>query len=153
MVGGNGVECTDSALENVESREYERAVAATARFDGSQGPLSIRRTYEALPLHNDVVHPEGADSNDELLDRPDAVHVHTRYYRPEDDRETYFLDRHETWRLDPAVLGDAGRFRAACERHHLADLVGEYRWATDEDLRREYPRPDRDLPDDWERLS
>ena len=154
---GNGVERLESGLRDVENREYERSVAATARLDGPAGPLVVRRSYEALPLHNDVVHPEGADSNDEFLDRPDAVHVHTRYYHPnedEDGEDDYFLDRHETWRLvDPATLGDTERFHTACERHHLADLASEYRWATGEDARSERDRPEREVPDGWSRLS
>lgn len=147
--GNRGVERLASDLRDVESREYERAVAATVRLDGPAGFLAVRRTYEALPFHNDVVHREGADSNDELLDRPDAVHVHTRYYRPGERGDEYFLDRHETWRLDPATLGDPAHFRAACERHHLADLATEYAWATDEATRGERDRPDREVPDGW----
>lgn len=157
---GEEVERVESDLRDAESREYERSVAATVRLSGPAGPLVVRRTYEALPFHNDVVYPEGADSNDALLDRPDAVHVHTRYYRPDEDDEIgddegddYFLDRHETWRLDPATLGDPARFRAACERHHLADLASEYRWATDEDARGERDRPDREIPDGWSHLG
>lgn len=152
--GEQGVERLASDLRAAENREYERAVAATARLDGPAGPLVVRRTYEALPFHNDVVHPEGADSNDELLDRPDAVHVYTRYYRPGRAGDDYFLDRHETWRLDdPAILGEPERFRAACERHHLADLASEYWWATDEDARSERDRPGREVPDGWTLLG
>lgn len=151
--GEQGVERLASDLRDVENREYERAVTATARLDGPAGTLSVRRTYEALPFHNDVLDPEGADSNDEFLDRPDAVHVHTRYYRPGEDREDYVRDRHETWRLDPATLGDPTHFRAACERHHLADLAAEYRWATDEGGRSERDRPDREVPDAWSLLG
>jgi hypothetical protein len=152
--GGQGVERLASDLRDVENREYERAVAATARLDGPAGPLVVRRTYEALPFHNDVVHPEGADSNDAFLDRPDAVHVYTRYYRPDEEGDDYFLDRHETWRLDdPAILGEPAQFRTACERHHLADLAAEYWWATDESVRSERARPDREAPDGWQLLS
>lgn len=151
-----GVERLDESIQPVESREYELAVATMAHLQGPAGGLTIRRTYEALPRHNDECYRDGADSNDGLVDRPDAIHVHTRYYRPEreGETETYFLDRHETWRLDePGVLGDAERFLAACADHHLTDLSAEYRWATDEEVRSERTRPERNRPDGWRRLS
>lgn len=122
-----------------DSEEYERTAVATARVEGPDGPLWVWRRYEGLPRHNDVVAPDAVDSEDALLERPDEVHVRTKWYEADDapadgaDAEgadpgddgpdEYVRDAHETWRPDdPAVLGDPDAFRVAAWEHALATL-------------------------------
>lgn len=111
---GTDVTVADLTVERVDSDEYDYAVAVRARLDGPSGPRAVRRRYEALPRHNDVLAGDAVDSNDELTDRPDEVHVHTRYY----DGEAYRGDRHDAWRpTDASILSDEERFRDACREH------------------------------------
>lgn len=128
-----------------DSDEWERTAIATARVTGTDGPRRVWRRYEALPRHNDVVAPDAIDVEDGLVERPDEVHVHTKWYEtdepPEDDgdenraaspptsgdesdeSDEYLRDAHETWRPeDPTVLGDPDAFRAAVRDHALATL-------------------------------
>lgn len=125
-----------------DSDEWERTAIATARVEGADGPLRAWRRYEALPRHNDVVAPGEIDVEDALVERPDEVHVHTKWYETgeapadagEEDEaaapstsggepDEYVRDAHETWRPDdPAVLGDPDAFRAAARDHALATL-------------------------------
>lgn len=123
------VTLADVALEQTDSREYERAVVATATLEGPAGRVRIRREYEALPRHNDVVDRNATNVDDELVDDPDAVHVHTTL---REDGE-YRGDAHETWRPDdPAILGDPSAFRAAA-RSHLRETADDvYERATGE---------------------
>lgn len=79
----------------VASQEYELAAVATATIDGPTGEVHIQRGYEALPRHNDVVDPDAVDSNDQLVDRSDAVHVHTQFFTG-GETEEYVLDSHDT---------------------------------------------------------
>lgn len=122
QIGVNSeVTLADVALEQAESREYERVVVATATLEGPAGRVRIRRTYEALPRHNDVVDRTAANVDDELVDRPDAVHVYTTVR----ENGEYRGDSHETWRPDdPGVLADPTAFRVAC-RDHLRATAGE----------------------------
>lgn len=116
-----GATSVDVSLRPVESSEYELAVEATAQVQGSAGEELLRHRYEALPRHNDVVATGTPDANDALVDRPDAVHVHTRYY--DGETEEYEGDAHETWRPDdPTVLSDPSAFRAAVRDHVLDSL-------------------------------
>lgn len=118
----------DVGIEAVPSREYERSAVAVATVDGPAGRLRVRRRYEALPRHNDVVDRPAIDSNDEYVDRPDAVHVHTRLYAVDDG--AYVLDDHDTWTPEEvSVLGDADAFLAACRAHHVGDVGRVYRRA------------------------
>lgn len=106
-------------LEQVDSREYERALQATATLAGPDGEFTVERTYEALPRHNDVVDRTSPNVDDELVDAPDAVHVHTTI----EAGGEYRGDEHETWRPDDAgVLADPTAFRAAC-RDHLRETA------------------------------
>lgn len=117
------VTLADVDIEQVDSREYERAVAATATLGGPDGEVAIRREYEALPRHNDVVDRTAPNVDDELVDRPDAVHVHTTV---REDGE-YRGDAHETWVPDdPETLADPTAFRAACRDHLRATAADVY---------------------------
>lgn len=131
---GPDVRVVESETAPAESVEWDLSVTASARLTGPRGTLRIDRRYHGLPRHNDVVDPDAADSNDELLDGPDELYVHSKYYLVGDGRaDDYFLDRHETWRPDdPDAIADESAFLAACEAHHLADLAAEYDAAMDE---------------------
>lgn len=123
------VTLADVDIEQVDSREYDRAVVATATVTGPEDGIDVRREYEALPRHNDVVDRTDPNVDDELVDRPDEVHVHTTLA---DDGE-YAGDEHETWRPeDPSVLGDPTAFRAACREHFRATAAEVYERATRE---------------------
>ena len=112
-------------------KEYELAGEATATVDGPDGELTIRRRYEALPRHNDVVYPDGVDSNDEFVDRPDAVHVHTKCLRSTDEDEEYLLDVHDTVRPDDiSVLAGTESFLEVCRERYFADGEARYARAT-----------------------
>lgn len=134
---------TDVACTNVEitaepSREYGHAAVATATIHDCGEEFRVRRRYEGLPFHNDVVDPDAVDSNDEMIDRPDEIHVHTRVSTVDADRETYLVDQHETWRPpDSTALGDGGAFLAACREHHLAGLGRAYSLARGDRRRRD----------------
>lgn len=149
----SSVDVLESDVRGIESREYELAAVATVRLDGPFGERSIRRSYEALPRHNDTVHREGANSNDDFLDRPDAVHVHSKYYRFAGGEETYLGDRHEIWQVDLDRLVDAELFLATCEDHHHADLESEYDWLVDGREGDGRSMLTRSVPDGWTRLS
>ena len=120
--GDADVTVGDESISAVDSDEYDFAVAVSATLDGPAGPLRLKRRYEALPRHNDVLDRDAVDSNDELVDRPDAVHVHTRFYAGTDD--DYLGDAHEVWRPDASALVDADAFLAAC-REHVRDSVAD----------------------------
>lgn len=138
------VTVADLAVRPDESDEYELVAVATARVDGPDGQATVRRRYEALPRHNDVVDRTAVDVNDELVDRPDVVHVHAKWYAGDrrsseggddgEDGSTYLRDAHETWRPDdPTILADAAAFRDAV-REHLLATVEECYGATSEAL-------------------
>lgn len=111
--------------------EYEFACRARLLLDGPAGPVLVVADYQALPRHNDVVAPGAVDANDELLDRPDAVHVHVRWHGLVDGRWSYLRDAHESWRPRPAsVLESADRFEAACRAHLLGDVARVYERAS-----------------------
>ena len=119
--------CANVTVTPASSREYEFSAVATADVSSGDGAFRLRRRYEGLPRHNDVVDLDAVDSNDELVDRPDAIHVHTTVFAVDDDREEYLLDEHESWRPpDPAALGDDDAFLAACRDHHLAGIGQAY---------------------------
>ncbi|WP_227355235.1 hypothetical protein [Haladaptatus salinisoli] len=128
-----GIDVVESDAERVESSEHEFAMRATATVDGPEGRLTVRRQYDALPYHNDVVYPDDPDSNDERVERPDEIHVHTKFYAASDDPDEadeadYFADVHETWTPeDAAVLGDEDELARRCTEHHLADPAALYR--------------------------
>lgn len=112
--GTDDVRIGDVTVRHVDTREYDFAVVASAVLDGTAGLLHLERRYEALPRHNDVLEREAVDSNDELLDRPDAVHLHTRYYG---ERGDYLGDAHASWRPDRSALVGPGAFLDACRDH------------------------------------
>ena len=115
----------DLTVDGVDSAEYEYAVVASATLDGPRGPVVVERRYEGLPRHNDELDRDAVDSNDDLVDRPDAVHVHTRFYAA--GRERYLGDEHASWRPeDPSMLSDADAFREACRAHFLDALPATY---------------------------
>ena len=119
------VTVADLTVTPVDDREYDFAVVARATLDGPAGPLRVRRRYEALPRHNDVLDAAGADGNDELVDRPDAVHVHTKFYAG--DGESYLGDAHDGWLPpDRSVLGDADAFAAACRDQFRSSAAATY---------------------------
>lgn len=110
-----------------ESAEYDRAMTAEATVTGPQGPVRVRRRYNALPRHNDVVERSGADSNDELLARADEIYVHSKFYTVTDDEEEYFRDRHDTWRpTDSRAIGSEATFLELCRDHHRRNLQPDY---------------------------
>ncbi|WP_227375880.1 hypothetical protein [Haladaptatus halobius] len=126
------IDVVESDAERIESSEHEFAMRATATIDGPAGRLAVRRQYDALPYHNDVVYPDGPDSNDERVERPNEIHVHTRFYAvsddSDDDEAEYFADAHETWTSEePTVLSDADELARLCTDHHLADPAALYR--------------------------
>lgn len=111
---------TDVTVQLVPTSEYEVAAVATAVVHGPAGAVRIRRRYEALPRHNDVVDSGRVDSNDQLVGRSDAVHVHTRLYDVEEG--AYLRDAHDTWTPDRlSILEDPETFLAACRDHHVSD--------------------------------
>lgn len=133
----------DVSVRTDDGDEYERTVIATARVEGTDGQLRVWRRYEALPRHNDVVAPDAIDVEDGLVERPDEVHVHTKWYEAAVSTEDgggneesgadpagadaaageYVRDAHETWRPDdPAILGDPDAFCAAARDHALATM-------------------------------
>lgn len=121
------LECVDVCTRAVDSREYELAVVVAATIRGPDGALRIRRRYEALPRHNDVVDPESIDSNDEYVDRPDTIHVHATYRVPRGGRDEYVSDEHDLWRpADLSSFGSPEAFLDACRSHHLAHIDGAY---------------------------
>jgi len=114
-------------VRTTSSSEYELVAVATTTVDGPAGKLSVRRRYEALPYHNDVVYPDGANSDDEFVDRPDAVHAHTTCSVVDGGDEEYLLDEHDTWRPDdPRVLEAPDRFGSLCRRRLRSDLDDLY---------------------------
>lgn len=120
------VEVTDLSIEPGQNREYELVAVVTAEVDGPEGPLRLHRRYEALPRQNDVVEGDEVDSNDEYLDRPDEVHVHTQYATA-DAPGQFFLDAHDTWRPgDTAALQAGEPFLDACRDHLEADVADAY---------------------------
>ena len=134
--GADGIDVVESGTERVESSEYGFAMEATAIVEGPAGRLLVRRRYEALPYHNDDLYPEGADSNDGRTDRPNEIHVHTRFYTSSGDDSghdsDYFGDAHESWMPErAAVLGNPDELANLCRAHHLADPVALYRNAMD----------------------
>lgn len=111
----------DLTVDAVDTPEYDYAVVARATVDGRSGPLVLERRYEGLPRHNDVLDRDAVDENDELLDRPDAVHVHTTFYG--EDGDEYLGDDHDAWiPEDPSVLRGEEAFRAAV-REQFRDSV------------------------------
>lgn len=123
------VTLADVELEQVDSREYERAIEATVTLAGPAGEVTVERTYEALPRHNDVVDRTAPNVDDELVDAPDAVHVHTTVAAGGE----YGGDEHEAWTPDDAtVLADPTAFRAACRNHFRETAESLYERASGE---------------------
>lgn len=117
----------DLTVDGVDSREYDYAAVVDATVSGPSGQIVVERRYEGLPRHNDVIEPDVVDENDRLLDRPDAVHVHTKFYA-DDDR--YLGDAHDAWvPADRAALSDEGAFRDACRSHFETTVVSAYEHA------------------------
>lgn len=128
---------SDIEVRPAASQEYELAAVATATIEGPAGEVHIRRRYEALPRHNDAVDSDTMNSNDELVNSSDMIHVHTRYYMG-DEAEDYVLDSHDTWTPELSVLEEPAAFLAACHDHHIGDAGRAYAEAA-----AERDRPDR----------
>lgn len=120
------VTISDLTVDGVDSREYDYVVVVRATVTGPSGPLVVERRYEGLPRHNDVLERDAVDENDELLDRPDAVHVHTKFYGGSEG-DAYLSDAHDAWLPeDRSVLSEAMTFRDASREHFENTAAAAY---------------------------